>query len=498
MASRYDPQHFQAAFCLWYLKLDSKCQKDLFVYSPKHFEYRPDEEAKTINYVVRGVTEHLKYELGLPANEQWIVLKWIQTYLDWELFRDARQIASMAIGHEELHEMTKRAVQTRPTENLWKPRPMTIEGGIFLAGPSAPTPGPSPAGSDSLLPLSSRSATPPSATGTNNHGTGVATRDPRRQAAVTHQTQTVPDPSGADGLLQPQRAAPEWPILRAPILGQGTPLRPAAPLLGTASTTAPLPGTASTAAPLPGTASTAAPLPGTASTAAPLPGMARTAAPLLGAANAAAPLSGTVGDSAPLSEERAPMARSPLGATPPSEEGEPDQPSPEEFVEQRAAVEPAQPEDFWSTGDGASGPLPDEPEDPAPLQTGVVSSSSLSPPELHPVGPAPLAIPEDFEVSPIESPRKMDGASGASAEDSCSLVPARTGRPSVAEVLQQWVVRKQTVTTTVEREETVEQRLLGAEAEPMIISGGNTPVAPDDTELDLEEESERLMDETRL
>ena len=54
------------------------------------------------------------------------------------------------------------------------------------------------------------------------------------------------------------------------------------------------------------------------------------------------------------------------------------------------------------------------------------------------------------------------------------------------------------MTTTVEQEETIEQHLLEAKMEPMIISGGNTPVAPDDAELDLEEESERLMDETRL
>ena len=51
LASRYDPQRFQAAFCLWYLKLDSKSQNDLFSYGPAHFEYGPDEETKTVNYV---------------------------------------------------------------------------------------------------------------------------------------------------------------------------------------------------------------------------------------------------------------------------------------------------------------------------------------------------------------------------------------------------------------------------------------------------------------
>ena len=38
LASRYSPKRFEAAFCLWYLKLDSKSQKDLFTYGPKNFE----------------------------------------------------------------------------------------------------------------------------------------------------------------------------------------------------------------------------------------------------------------------------------------------------------------------------------------------------------------------------------------------------------------------------------------------------------------------------
>ncbi len=90
------------------------------------------EDSRTVNYIARGVTEHLKYELGLKSNEQWIVMKWIQTFLDWEMFRDARQVASATIDHEELHEMTKRAVLTVPMADLWKPRPMMIEGGIFI------------------------------------------------------------------------------------------------------------------------------------------------------------------------------------------------------------------------------------------------------------------------------------------------------------------------------------------------------------------------------
>ncbi len=59
------------------------------------------------------------------------------------------------------------------------------EGGIFLADPPAPTPGPSPAGSDSLSPLSSHLATPPPTLGEDNEGRKAATRNPRRQAAVT-------------------------------------------------------------------------------------------------------------------------------------------------------------------------------------------------------------------------------------------------------------------------------------------------------------------------
>ncbi len=280
LASRYSPKRFKAAFCLWYLKLDSKSQKDLFSYGPDNFEYGPNEETRTINYIARGVTEHLKYELGLPENEQWIVLKWIQAYLDWELFRDVRQVASTAISHEELHEMSKRAILTLPMAELQRPHLMTIEGRIFLADPPAPTPGLSPAGSDSLSPLSSHSATPPPPLGEDNKGRKAATRDPRRQATVTRQTPTVPDPSRADGPLQPQGASSERPILRAPILGWGTPLQPAAPLLGMVIPTAPLPETADTAAPLPETADTAAPLLETDDTAAPLPEMADTAAPL--------------------------------------------------------------------------------------------------------------------------------------------------------------------------------------------------------------------------
>ncbi len=68
----------------------------------------------------------------------------------------------------------------------------------------------------------------------------------------------------------------------------------------------------------------------------------------------------------------------------------------------------------------------------------------------------------------------------------------------ITEILQQRVIREQIVVTTVESEETIEQQPPEAGAEPMVISGGNTPVAPGDEELDADNEQELLMDETRL
>ena len=251
------------------------------------------------------------------------------------------------------------------------------------------------------------------------------------------------------------------------------------------------------AVPLPGMVVPAAPLPEMADTAAPLPGMTDTAAPLPEMADAAAPLPETADTAAPLPEERAPTACSLPGATPPPGVGKQDHLSPVGSTDQRAVIAPAQPEDFWLTEEGASGPLPLETGDTAPLQTDVVSSTELSPPEVCPIGPTPLAVPEDSEISPIESPQKSEGASEAPIEDPRSPTRARMGRPSVAEVLQRWVISEQITVTTIEKEETIEQRPPGAEAEPMVISGGNTPVAPDDAELDIEEE-ELLMDKTHL
>ncbi len=275
-------------------------------------------------------------------------------------------------------------------------------------------------------------------------------------------------------------------------------LQPAAPLPGTVIPAAPLPGTVVTAAPLPEMADTAAPLPETADTAAPLLEMADTAAPLLEMADTAVPLPETADTAAPLSEKRALTACSSPGATPPPGAGKLDHPSPMRSTDQKAVIAPARPENYWLAEEGASGPLPLETGDPAPLQADVVSSTELSLPGVCPVGPAPLAVPESFEVSPIESPWRSGGAGEAPIEDPCSPTQARMGRPSVTEVLQQRVIRKQITVTTVEKEETIEQHPPEAEVEPMVISGGNTPVAPDDAELDIAEEQESLMDETHL
>ncbi len=241
----------------------------------------------------------------------------------------------------------------------------------------------------------------------------------------------------------------------------------------------------------------AAPLPEMADIAAPLPGTADTAAPLLETADAAAPLLEMADTAVPLLEEQAPKAHSLPGAMSPPGVGKQDHLSPVGSTDQRAVIAPARPEDFWLTEEGASGPLPLETGDTAPLQTDVVSSTELSLPEVCPIGPAPLAVPEDSEISPIESPQKSEGASEAPIEDPHSLTWAHTGHPSVAEVLQQRVISEQITVTTVEKEETIEQCPPKAEAEPMVISRGNTLVAPDDAELDIEEE-ELLMDETRL
>ncbi len=51
LASRYSPKRFEAAFCLWYHKLDTKSQRELFSYSPKDFDLEQCEEARVVNYI---------------------------------------------------------------------------------------------------------------------------------------------------------------------------------------------------------------------------------------------------------------------------------------------------------------------------------------------------------------------------------------------------------------------------------------------------------------
>ncbi len=38
LVSWYSPKRFEAAFCLWYNKLDTKSQRELFSYGPEDFD----------------------------------------------------------------------------------------------------------------------------------------------------------------------------------------------------------------------------------------------------------------------------------------------------------------------------------------------------------------------------------------------------------------------------------------------------------------------------
>ncbi len=59
LASQYSPKRFEATSCLWYLKLDTKSQRELFSYGPEDFDLEHYGEARVVNYIARGVTEHL-------------------------------------------------------------------------------------------------------------------------------------------------------------------------------------------------------------------------------------------------------------------------------------------------------------------------------------------------------------------------------------------------------------------------------------------------------
>ncbi len=124
--------------------------------------------------------------------------------------------------------------------------------------------------------------------------------------------------------------------------------------------------------------------------------------------------------------------------------------------------------------------------------------AGILPADVHTTGPAPLAIPETMEISPRGSPQHPRDLEGVAATSVPSPVKPCMGHPSVAEILQQRVISKQVMTTTTETEETILQQPLETGAEPMIISGGNTPVAPDDEEIDTKEEQALMIDETCL
>ena len=157
-------------------------------------------------------------------------------------------------------------------------------------------------------------------------------------------------------------------------------------------------------------------------------------------------------------------------------------------MELRAVVKPARPEDFWAQEEGASGPLPIEVEAPTPAEVDPTPSAGVPPMEAHVVSLAPLAVPETTDLSPAGSPQCPGGVEGVITTSVSLPVKPHMGRPSVAEVLQQRVISEQVMTTTMEMEETILPQPSEPEVEPMVISGGNTPVAPDDDKIEVEEE----------
>ncbi len=204
---------------------------------------------------------------------------------------------------------------------------------------------------------------------------------------------------------------------------------------------------------------------------------------------------------APLAEEQVQTAcleSSIQWAMPPSEIGKIISTPPEESDGQNMKVEPAKPDSFWTQGEGASGPLPTEADTSTPLGIDFVSPTEMPPVDTHTASSALLAIPESSEISPVESPQRPDGPECAPIESDQPPIRPYTGRPSVTEILQQQMVCEEIIVTTTNTEETVLQQPLETEAEPMVISGGNTPVAPDDEELDTEDDQALMMDETHL
>ncbi len=133
-----------------------------------------------------------------------------------------------------------------------------------------------------------------------------------------------------------------------------------------------------------------------------------------------------------------------------------------------------------------------------PSEVDSVPMAGILPADIHTTGPALLAILETMDISPRGSPQCPRDSADVAATSVPSPVKPHTGHPSVAEILQQRIISGQVMTTTTETEETILQQPSEAGAEPMIISGGNTLVAPDDKEIDVEEEQVLMMDETHL
>ena len=274
------------------------------------------------------------------------------------------------------------------------------------------------------------------------------------------------------------------------------------PLAGLAISTALLAGPAISAAPLPGMTISAASLPGMTISAAPLPETTISAVPLPEGIIEIAPLVGSDDTPVPLLTTAAPLVEGQ------AQTAQLEDPAPETalqlkasdtvVMELRAVVKPARPEDFWAQEEGASRPLTIEVKAPTPSEVDPTPMAEVLPTDAHIVGLAPLAVPETTDLSPTGSPQCPGGAEGVIATSVSSPVKPRTGCPSVAEVLQQRVISEWVMTTTTEMEETILQQPSEPKVEPMVISGGNTPVAPDEEEIDAEEEQILMMDETCL
>ncbi len=280
------------------------------------------------------------------------------------------------------------------------------------------------------------------------------------------------------------------------------------PLAVPGSDAAPLPGKTISAVPLlEKTIDAVPPLEKTTDTA-PLPAEASKAVSLADPVGSATPLveraitpTPMLDSTAPLVEEQAQMARledCTQWATPSSKICDTIPTLPKESDQQKVKVEPARPDSYWIQGEGASGPLPSGADTSTTPEVDFVLQIATPPADTHATSPVPLAVLENTEISPGESPQRPGGSECIPAGRVQSPVKPHTGRPSVAEILQQRVVREQVMVTTTKTKETILQQPLEIEAEPMVISSGNTPMAPDYEELDMEDKQALMMDETHL